>query len=1614
MSPLFMCPMTEPTNNLHPFDDPALIQREAELQAALEAAYAGIAADLRARLAALQARGGSAFEQARLPELIHQIDARLAVFARVATALISDAQRDAALLAGDHTQAQIQAGIGAPAGVVVTLRRLPIEAIEQLVGRTFDGSPLATLLGTLAPEVAATVRQALLSGLAAGDGPRQIARTFAGAIDGGYQRAELIARTETLGAYRSAALANYQANSDVVDEWEWSADSKACDECKAKDGRRYPLTAPFDTHPNCIPAGAIVTAPPVEGSSARWFEGEVIDIETVNGYHLTVTPNHPILTSQGWVAAGLLDVGGDVLSCAQAERVAAIVNPDNYQVPSLIEHIAESVGRASCGTTYRVPTTAEDFHGDGTGSQISVIRANGFLRDRVNAQFSKPQSQQRFGGRTALMQGLDCTSPLGSVLNGLLSPAHSVLSGADVRCARCGGPLLHREPVRVGIGSQHNPSANQPEVYNISSDTQPMSDDVGGFAALIPRHNVFIGHAQFASLEDWGDFSASDGIGFSARSQQPAIDQSLLQSLFAGVEPCDDNFQAFASEIAIDRILDIRIRRFSGHVYNLQTIRGWYIANNIITHNCRCVPIPVTKSWSDLGILMSEDIDFDEAAWELRERAIWEVVSFDYTTQPRDAQGRWAPGEGSAEKKAMQESHRQARASLRAAHAQQRASLRSAHAEARASQPRGQRSSLNEQHNSERAALRATQKDERGQLSATHATERAGLTEGGSGRLGSVSQAYGTDPNSSYQMQHRLVDMSEIHASNTANGGINPDYDPRLQPRDRSRSASQAQIDEVARKMNPDVLVTDFHAIDRGTPIIDEHGNVLSGNGRTLTLQHASENYPENYAQYKERLKANARELGIDPAEVDRMSHPVLVRQLQGDVDTVAFAREANSSGTLRMSPLEQAKVDAGLLHDRSVLKINVDEGQSIDQALRAKSNRPFVDDFLNSVPENERAYLLTRDGELNQMGLYRAKAAVYTRVFQGEAGNRMAESMLESLDPELKNVQTGISQSLPQIARAKALIGSGQRAPDLDITEDSAKAIDTLARIKDNPSLTANTPAHLVVDKYLNQAQMFGRELTPNQEVLLKHFDSISRKPSEIKDFFSRYAQLVERAPAVGQTDLFGPTHAMTRGELIHALVSGGHNTVAQAQQQAGMFSAIRALFASVAGGLPPVRKRSSYADITSDDLVFSIFYDRIGGDSDSLTIGAPTTFSDEDVVMPPVTPDADPTQPVTRRGPIFRVGAYPDKQFSLTTDEAQRAVAAFRPVDIDSEHRASIFDGKLGQLRAVDLRGDVLYGEMAVPQWLHNLFPDEPIPVSTTWHREKKQIIKLALASNPRVTDAAMMAAFSDATFARHDTFEGQQAMQELHDHAARHGAVCNAPAKMHSAHEVSAMQKVHDTTIAHGATCNSIPNRMAAMSANKETSMDEERQSILQWLFGGGKKPTTEIAPAAFDVSGELLTARRIEIPRDQADEVARLKAELAKANAARITSDATHFADAQITAHKALPAEREAIIAAFTQAAQDDGQHGAVTFADGKTSSRVEQFKAMFAARPAHTLTTELITTQEGKEGVAFAGNKGEQPRTTDAEKPMTPERKKELLGLTAVGREVLKERTNGTR
>lgn len=126
-----------------------------------------------------------------------------------------------------------------------------------------------------------------------------------------------------------------------------------------------------------------------------------------------------------------------------------------------------------------------------------------------------------------------------------------------------------------------------------------------------------------------------------------------------------------------------------------------------------------------------------------------------------------------------------------------------------------------------------------------------------------------------------------------------------------------------------------------------------------------------------------------------------------------------------------------------------------------------------------------------------------------------------------------------------------------------------------------------------------------------------------------------------------------------------------------------------------------------------------------------------------------------------------------------------------------------------------------------------------------------------------------------------------------------------------------------------------------------------------------------------------------------EMDRLRAELARVKAEQISKDAAAFAETVIGAHRAYPAERGALMDAYTQAALDDQTAGV----PAGQRPRTALLQATVDARPAHHLTEELIPAGQTVP-VTVLGNL---EVTNDADKPVSDERRKNLLALTPAGR-----------
>jgi SPP1 gp7 family putative phage head morphogenesis protein len=194
------------------------------------------------------------FREQRLKDLLSQAGREFDRFSVSATAETSKEQLVQVRMAETHFFEQESAEFaGADLELGLTFNRLSTRAVEGLVGRASDGSPLKDLFDKLGPALGQSVRDELIQAVALGQGPAVTARRIKGLLDGNEARAQLIARTETLQAYREGAHQTSIENSDVLAGWTWitALDGRACAACVALNGTVHPVDERMAAHPAC-------------------------------------------------------------------------------------------------------------------------------------------------------------------------------------------------------------------------------------------------------------------------------------------------------------------------------------------------------------------------------------------------------------------------------------------------------------------------------------------------------------------------------------------------------------------------------------------------------------------------------------------------------------------------------------------------------------------------------------------------------------------------------------------------------------------------------------------------------------------------------------------------------------------------------------------------------------------------------------------------------------------------------------------------------------------------------------------------------------------------------------------------------------------------------------------------------------------------------------------------------------------------------------------------------------------------------------------------------------------------------------------------------------------
>jgi len=211
----------------------------------------------------------------RYQELRRQLNAELRRYNAYADETITAGQRNMITDALTHSQALITAA-ALEAQMVIPFNRLPVSTVERMVGLAGDGSPLMSVLNDATAGAGDALAQRLVSGVALGQNPIEVARqAIRNGVGQSFTRIATIGRTEMLRAYRVTTLEQYQASRVVTAYRRLSArDERTCPACLFADGQVYELGESFDQHPNCrcTLTPILRNVPPVQYETGQqWF-----------------------------------------------------------------------------------------------------------------------------------------------------------------------------------------------------------------------------------------------------------------------------------------------------------------------------------------------------------------------------------------------------------------------------------------------------------------------------------------------------------------------------------------------------------------------------------------------------------------------------------------------------------------------------------------------------------------------------------------------------------------------------------------------------------------------------------------------------------------------------------------------------------------------------------------------------------------------------------------------------------------------------------------------------------------------------------------------------------------------------------------------------------------------------------------------------------------------------------------------------------------------------------------------------------------------------------------------------------------------------------------------
>ena len=352
------------------------------------------------------------------------------------------------------------------------------------------------------------VRNAVAQGIIQGESVEEVGDRLTGELaTSNAAKMDMFARTAINGAQNAGRMDRLheaeEMGIEVRKKWLATLDQRTRDTHQALDGQEQPIDEPFVVDGMKIDYPGDPFAPPelvyncfvgetsaytnceIERSYCHEYKGELIEIETSCGVKFTCTPNHPILTLDGWVSAASLHNGDDLLVTKVGNRLGFGRNCNVKHVLSCMKTFHDSF--KGSGLVSRNSTLSVNFHGDIPTSEVEIITKKRFLPDNRNPGISERIKKFLF---ELPYKAFACKC---SFMKHLWRIGFSTFSFI---CGKCKSfPLFWG---RFGHSQKHglrpialfNPGGVQPLNDNVAGNIQIISDCLDGFTGIVLADNI--------------------------------------------------------------------------------------------------------------------------------------------------------------------------------------------------------------------------------------------------------------------------------------------------------------------------------------------------------------------------------------------------------------------------------------------------------------------------------------------------------------------------------------------------------------------------------------------------------------------------------------------------------------------------------------------------------------------------------------------------------------------------------------------------------------------------------------------------------------------------------------------------------------------------------------------------------------------------------------------------------------------------------------------------------------------------------------------------------------------------------------------------------------------